>query len=529
MGVHKIGVVGIAVGLAYLAGLTATASASDPVAGSLDPTWGASGTVQTSFSNPSWVKTLVVQDDGKVVAAGTSEGPPADGLFGDDVAVARYAGNGDLDPSFAGGKVETDFGGAERVEAVAVQPDGKIVVAGSDIRSDVPYMRLFLARYNADGTVDTGFGTDGRVYADQITGDLNGNQPVDLNVADDGTILAAVTYDVPQSGGGIDHVALLHFAPNGSLDPSFGDNGIADAPLGNAIRLGSINLLDNGQALATGTASPNGSGDNQSAIVRLDPDGRLDSSFGGDGVVTVNALPGRHDQANASIVDGAGNVVVVGEGDPSELILMRLNHDGSLDPSFGTDGVFSEHAFGGTLQVVLQPNRKIMTFGSGMVYRFLADGGGVDTSFGIGGTPEPETGAGYTYISRLEGFATAEQNDGNFLVAGTKLDQNSDADSFEIARLIGDDPLPEAQITGQRSMKKPGRKSGRKKKFKFVSTRKGYRFQCKLAGETNWRRCHSPVTYRGLHRGKHTFRVRLIWPQGLTDPNPDQRRWRVRG
>jgi hypothetical protein len=208
---------------------------------------------------------------------------------------------------------------------------------------------------------------------------------------------------------------------------------------------------------------------------------------------------------------------------------MRLDHDGSLDPSFGTGGVFTEHAYGGTQQVVLQPNRKIMTFGFGMVYRFLADGAGVDTSFGVGGYPQPETGAGYTYVPRLEGYASAEQNDGNFLIAGSHLDENSNYGPVEIARLIGDDPLPEAQITGQRSMKKPGGKSGRKKKFKFVSTRKGYRFQCKLAKETPWRRCHSPVTYRGLSRGKHTFRVRLIWPQGLTDPNPDQRRWRVRG
>lgn len=146
---------GIALALVFTGGLSAAG-------GDLDPSFGDDGTVITDFGVNDVANGVASQPDGKTVAAGYTQDP----ANGSDFAVARFNPDGSLDSGFGnGGKVRTDFGGSDdRGSAVAVQADGKIVVAGWALVPDVTfYTDVALARYNADGSLDSSFGNGGKV------------------------------------------------------------------------------------------------------------------------------------------------------------------------------------------------------------------------------------------------------------------------------------------------------------------------------------------------------------------------------
>jgi uncharacterized delta-60 repeat protein len=125
--------------------------------GSLDPSFGTGGIVGPSGSFGSVARAVLLQSDGKIVAAG-----PGGISFGADFAIARYLPNGDLDPSF--GIVTTNLGAADSANGVAIQSDGKLVAAGDSFSNGVPSTNRFaLARYNPNGTPDGTFGTAGTV------------------------------------------------------------------------------------------------------------------------------------------------------------------------------------------------------------------------------------------------------------------------------------------------------------------------------------------------------------------------------
>jgi uncharacterized delta-60 repeat protein len=130
--------------------------------GTLDASFGTGGKVTTDFAGSGdGAGAIAVQPDGKLVAAG---GATINGQA--DFALARYNSNGTLDTSFStGGRVTTDFGGRyEGASSVALQWDGKIVVAGGSVIG--LYDNFALARYNSNGTLDTSFGTGGKVITD---------------------------------------------------------------------------------------------------------------------------------------------------------------------------------------------------------------------------------------------------------------------------------------------------------------------------------------------------------------------------
>ena len=145
--------------------------------GDLDPSFGNGGTVITSFGGADVASAVVIQPDGKLVVAGRTN------IAGNTVfALARYNPNGGLDPAFGtGGLVTTDFGSTDQAFAVALQADGKIVTAGRR-GSDV-----IVARYNADGSQDTLFGSNGRV----VTNFGATEQALALVLQPDGKIVVA--------------------------------------------------------------------------------------------------------------------------------------------------------------------------------------------------------------------------------------------------------------------------------------------------------------------------------------------------
>jgi uncharacterized delta-60 repeat protein len=181
--------------------------------GTLDPTFNGTGKVLTDFSigfeGRDTAYALAIQSDGKIVAAGAAE----DANGSSDFALARYNPDGTLDPTFnATGMVLTDFtgsGGLDVALSMAIQPDGKIVAAGTA-----------LARYNPDGTLDPTFNGTGKVLTD-FSGSGSGDGALSMAIQSDGKIVAAGSSD---ASGSIDF-ALARYRSSGRLDRRFGANG----------------------------------------------------------------------------------------------------------------------------------------------------------------------------------------------------------------------------------------------------------------------------------------------------------------
>jgi len=179
--------------------------------GSLDTSFGSGGKVTTDVNSLNQILALVLQPDGKLVAAGFSGIGFSDNA---DFALARYNPDGSLDTSFgAGGIVTTDFNGVgDAALALVLQPDGKLVSAGYAYTGIFSQLQFALARYNPDGSLDTSFGSGGKV-----TTDFSGyGLAYAMVLQPDGKIVAAGT-----SGD----FALARYNPDGSLDTIFGNGG----------------------------------------------------------------------------------------------------------------------------------------------------------------------------------------------------------------------------------------------------------------------------------------------------------------
>ena len=187
-------------------------------AGDLDPSFDGDGKVTTDFGKSEFAHGMAIQRDGKIVVVGTDTEPDPPRYIRDFV-LARYLGNGSLDPTFGGGPVRTDFAGAsDSAEGVVEQPDGKLVVAGSS--SSVPGLQFAVVRYNGDSSLDSTFDGDGKAVVS--TGEVGVANAVALQ--SDGRIVAA---GEGGAHGSPNHdFALARLTPAGSLDTSFDGDGI---------------------------------------------------------------------------------------------------------------------------------------------------------------------------------------------------------------------------------------------------------------------------------------------------------------
>jgi uncharacterized delta-60 repeat protein len=274
--------------------------------GRLDASFGTSGTASIAFpgypsAHPSIV---VVQPDGAILLGGFASDSSRSSF-----ALARFTANGRLDTSFGNqGGVVTPF--PDQTSAaptgLTLQPDGSIVVAGQIYTT--PY-RFALARYDHDGHLDPSFGTDGLV-ATPLPGFSNAFAGRDVAVQTDGRILLAGW--VANATGGT-HFALARYTSDGSLDGSFGSDGLLTTafpgfPQAQALDMG---LQPDGRILVAGGAYAN-DGSEQFALARYDSDGNLDDSFGTGGLVTTSFSGIRYVEAAAVTVQPNGRIVAAG-------------------------------------------------------------------------------------------------------------------------------------------------------------------------------------------------------------------------
>jgi uncharacterized delta-60 repeat protein len=444
----------------------ARAQSVTPHAGSLDTSFGSGGKVVTDFGSPiAEGQSLAVQPDGKLVVAGRRSNN--DGTI---FALARYNSDGSLDPSFgSGGRVTTAFPqGESEITAMALQQDGKIVAAG-DTGGGANHGVMAVARYNPDGTLDQAFGTAGQATVDFGAGF---HTAYAIGIQPDGKIVLAGTASLLPPSFTASQFGLARLNPNGTLDPGFGNGGLVIGPSMNAVNgFRGLAVLPDGKIVASGFSGPTRPLSHWT-VVRYHANGGLDTGFGIDGAVTTDAL-GLNASGRSALVLADGKLIVAGiafldQGDPT-IGLARYNTDGTLDVSFGSGGQVTTPFPGGAAfgtAATLQPDGKILVTGEFQstptdsstrdfaLARYNSDGS-LDQGFGVGGLVTTDFNSLYD-----EAWGVAVQPDGNIVVAGESQktpDPNSTID-FAVVRYFGGSPAfslssAPSTVTGDRGTK----------------------------------------------------------------------------
>jgi uncharacterized delta-60 repeat protein len=365
------------------------------VDGTLDTDFGEGGKLRTALvplHDSSYA--VAVQPDGRIVLGGFAF------LLANDFAVVRYNADGALDMSFYGGIVTTDFGSHfdqtyswEQAYSMDVQANGKIVLAGRVSANSSVSGQFGLVRYNSDGSLDTSWGGDGKVITS--AGYANGTI-LSVSVQPDGKILAA-GYGTDANHQNSDPV-ILRYLSDGSLDASFDGDGILSIDFGGNDTVQSVLGLPNGKILAVGCCYGGGF-----LLMRLNSNGSLDSTFGSYGVASLPIQVPEYGRSIALQPDGkilvAGGVNVASQYAPTieDLAVLRLNANGTLDTSFGVNGVASitvSSLFGRGNSVRVQSDGKIVVAGG----RYKVNGTDSDfviARFNADGTPDTTFGTPY--------------------------------------------------------------------------------------------------------------------------------------
>ena len=410
--------------------LLALSALTSAAPGDPDPTFGSGGIVITRGNNINYLNTawaMAIQSDGKIVVVG--EG--GDETFSNvawGFAIVRYNTNGSLDSSFGdNGRVVTqltnDYDGAS---AVAIQADGKIVVAGSRFNCFCIDSSFAVVRYNTDGSLDTSFNGTGIVVT-QVAGSRDYAESVAIQ--SDGKIVVG--------GRSGNFPAIVRYNSNGSLDSTFNGTGKLIAPVGGGVN--SIAIQSDGKIIAAGFGF---------TLARYNTDGSLDTSFNGMGVVTpVGNFSGASDLA----IQADGKIVVVGfSGVPdafttADFAVVRYNPNGSLDSSFGGTGKITipvGNSWDFASSVAIQVNGKIVVAGYSRNNNFvgsdfavvrLTPNGSLDTTFN--GTGKVTTAFGAQDFTS----AVAIQTDGKIVVVGGTDDILYDFYDFVVVRYQGDE------------------------------------------------------------------------------------------
>ena len=339
--------------------------------GDLDTSFGTAGLVTSDvgLGSADEARGVAIQPDGKIVVAGNAVvGRTATNQFNFDFALARFNVDGSLDTSFGvGGKITTDFNAlADEAFAVAIQGDGKIVVVGFATRAVTTGSGDFaLARYNANGTLDSSFGSAGK-----LTTDIAGGIDIAHNVIvlqGTGAILVSGA-GTTAGDAGLDHAGLARYDTNGVLDASFGSGGklaLIDKRVGEELALQSDGKILLAGSVDIGIFPARAS---QFALMRLAANGSPDNSFGTAGLVTT-PFSTLDDVGRAVALQADGRILVAGRSSNKsnpDFAVARYAANGTLDGSFGSGGKLTIDFFGsfdGAENVVVQPDGKIVLGG----------------------------------------------------------------------------------------------------------------------------------------------------------------------
>lgn len=330
--------------------------------GVLDNTFGTGGIVKLrQGTNAEAIPYAIhVFADNKVLVAGSSW------MASKDFAILKLKENGTPDSTFGvnGWATTPVLAFEDEARAMVVQPDGKILVAGTaEVSANSKKYDFAVARFNADGTIDGGFGSGG-----VLSLDINDNDIADgIALQKDGKILVGGT----SNENGDANYTVVRYSSGGVIDPSYGVGGVATYDMA---AFGSAGSKDHGygmtiqsddKVLLTGFCTSAALGNGNVVTMRLTTLGQLDVSFSDDGIANFNYGVSNTDEGSRAVAVQSDGKILVG-GDTSgehawfEMLLLRYKSDGTLDSSFSSDGVAisslsTENEFG--YAVHLTPNR----------------------------------------------------------------------------------------------------------------------------------------------------------------------------
>ncbi|AFZ57397.1 DUF4347 domain-containing protein [Anabaena sp. PCC 7938] len=388
--------------------------------GVIDTSFGNAGKLNTYFPNGEVTNYIALQADGKIVAVSNSYNSSSGN---NDIYLTRFNSDGTVDYSFGNyAPVITNLGGYESKVNVAIQADGKIVVAAlTDMGGQT---QIGVVRYNINGTLDTSFGGGDGIVTTPINSYSYGMNNLSLAVDTSGRIVVATNTYTNSN----DNIVVVRYKPDGTLDTSFDGDGIANNDLNNNSydRATALALQADGNIVVVGSTSSY-NGDNI-AVVRylsgsINGGGQLDTSFSSDGIVTTDF--GGYEEARSITMQSDGKLVVLAHISTYGDSLIRYNTDGTIDNSFGfgTGRVYTGTGLGNAVSVKLQSDGKILVLSNNdngsnydmVLTRYNADGS-YDNNFGSYGKASIDFGS-YENAKTL-----IIQSDGKILVAG---DSNS--------------------------------------------------------------------------------------------------------
>lgn len=426
-------------------------------AGALDPTFGGTGTVTTEVSSldtssgENSATGLAVQSDLKTVVVGTAVRYYNKAQH-NDIAVVRYNVDGSLDTTFgSGGFVYIPSNGGTNTGinthgvSVQIQPDGKIVVAGTTVntygkgKNSVQRTDLLIARLNPNGSYDTTFNGNGEEVLDIAQENLLGAGGLVLQP--DGKIVVATN----GNGGTGFGLMAVRVNANGGLDTSFGPNGRGYASVASGGFVQAVAIDGSGNILVGGEGPGPVSNTNPATLVRYTPTGQADTTFGPGGEVQLDpteagSVYGIGFQSTGQIVVSATIAPAAG---PWQATVARFDPDGTLDTTFGNGGSFVVPSAIRPYGLVIQPNDEIVVASQAIdgagnptgfdIARITANGQSLDSTFGNGGQTIITFGANTT----AQPAAIVLGPDGNLTVAGgvTTTSGTTGHYSFGIVRL----------------------------------------------------------------------------------------------
>lgn len=393
--------------------------------GVLDPTFGNNGKVTLDFlQEADEAKDVAIQTDGKILVAGTSNLN-----FNIQFALVRFNEDGTLDNTFSeDGIANVQFGSSNfsSAECLAIQPDGKILVAGTTFSGN--FYQLAMVRLNIDGTLDNTFSGDGLFTSTFATNVFCGAIALD----NDGSIVAAGASGLL---GADNHISVIRVQGNGTLDIGFGNNGLQRVDIGTQSGALSVIVQNDGKIVAAGRTDDGVY--NDFAVTRFLSNGSLDATFDGDGKRTFSLA--EYDDYATSLLQLPNGKLLLGGISNTEFALVQLNANGSNNTAFSGDGIVQtdmNDSFDEIQDIALDADGNIVAVGQSAyniydiaVLRYLPNGT-LDNLFSLDGKATIDFLGTYDY-----GQAVALQQDGKIVVAGS-TDNNGNSD-FALARLQG--------------------------------------------------------------------------------------------
>lgn len=416
-----------------------------------DPQFGIAGVVVTAESGKtSVIHKTKVQPDGKIVAAGMIY--DNNNLLGHHVYLVRYKTNGTPDSTFGiNGKVLTTVGERDIAYDLAIQPDGKIVVVGSEtvlLETDPSNVTIinkpFLLRYTATGTLDNSFADNGIHHLDLL--DVYPEKYLSsVALRSDGSILAGGG----AVGWGFYQLLMVCLNPDGTYNNNFGTAGqtLDYFETGKASVLFDMALLPNDKVVVTGTsgqASLTDFPNTKVGVAKFNSDGSLDATFGTGGRVAtaISASNDPYDAGHSLAVQGDGKIVVAGASD-KRLAMLRYLPDGSPDVSFGTSGIVVNPDQVPATALRITSQGKFITgglvsynnpFATDIVLGRYNTNGAIDNSFGNNGQ----------YIinrsDRDQMYCMTIQSDNKIIISGDTRDSATGNTSFTLFRFMDNEP-----------------------------------------------------------------------------------------